>query len=283
MRPIITLTTDFGLRDPYVAEMKAVILSICPEANIVDISHEIEKFNIREAAFVLACAAPYFPKGTIHVAVVDPGVGTKRKPLLIQTRNATYIGPNNGILTLAIKNDKPMQIREITNKKLMMPQISNTFHGRDVFAPTAAHIANNTRTEIVGRRTNKITKPSFADVVRNRDTLIGEVIHIDNFGNAITNISGADLRSWKINNVAKVKVGKRKFELKLCKTYGDTKNHQLLITVDSHGLLEISVNQGSATRDYDIENRDKVTIYRSLGKRMERGGVLRSINRRSSY
>ncbi len=167
------------------AEMKAVILSICPEANIVDISHEIEKFNIRMGAYVLACATPYFPKRTIHVAVVDPGVGTKRKPIIIQTENTYFIGPDNGILALAARNEKIMQTREIANAKLMMPEVSNTFHGRDIFAPTAAYLAEGMKLEDFGRIKQRITIPSFGKTVRRRKMLVGEVIHIDSFGNVV--------------------------------------------------------------------------------------------------
>src|SRR5512139_642490 len=137
-RKIVTLTTDFGLRDPYVAEMKAVVLGICPTATIVDVTHEIEKFNVRAGAYILASVAPYFPKGTIHVAVVDPEVGTRRQPLLVQTKHAFFIGPDNGLLLLASEKEGIVETRIITNRGLMLPKVSNTFHGRDVFAPAAA-------------------------------------------------------------------------------------------------------------------------------------------------
>src|SRR4030066_406520 len=129
---MITLTTDFGLKDSYTAEMKAVILGICPHAVIVDITNEIAKFNVRMGAYVLASATPYFPKGTIHVVVVDPGVGTRRRSLLIQTKQGFFVGPDNGVLLLAAEKQGVTSIHEITNTKLMLPHVSNTFHGRDV-------------------------------------------------------------------------------------------------------------------------------------------------------
>ena len=137
---IITLTTDFGLRDPYAAEMKAAILGICPAATIIDVTHEVEKFNVRMGAYILASAARHFPKGTIHVAVVDPEVGTQRQPLLIQTNNGFLIGPDNGLIALASEREGIVEVRQITNRRLMLPQVSNTFHGRDLFAPAAAHL-----------------------------------------------------------------------------------------------------------------------------------------------
>jgi hypothetical protein len=150
MRPTVTLTSDFGLKDSYVAEMKAVILGISPSANIIDVSHDIEKFDVRMAAYALACAAPYFPKGTVHVVVVDPGVGTRRRSLLVQTQTAFYVGPDNGILALATNNQGIEHIFEITNPKFMLTRISNTFHGRDIFAPVAAHLANGTQPKEFG-------------------------------------------------------------------------------------------------------------------------------------
>ncbi len=249
------------MRDPYVAEMKAVILSICPEATIVDVSHEIEKFNIRMAAFVLACAAPYFPKGTIHVAVVDPSVGTKRELVVIQTQNAYYLGPDNGILILAIRNDKPIQIREMTNRNLMMPRISNTFHGRDMFAPTAAHMANGTRLEEIGKRVKIIVKPSYARVVRRKNAWIGEAIHVDDFGNVITNLERADFGQLPDGSCLHVRLENRELMVKLCRTYSDVEGNELLATFGSHGFLEISASRGNAAELLGIRSGDKLIFH----------------------
>jgi len=144
--PITTLLPDFGLNGSYVAEMKTAILSLSREVQIIDISHQVEKFDVRTGAFLLACAAPYFPEDTIPVAVVDPGVGTVSPPIIIQTRNACYVGPDNGVLALAARNDDgPRSVHKINDRKLMLPNVSSTFHGRDVFAPAAARLANGTR------------------------------------------------------------------------------------------------------------------------------------------
>jgi hypothetical protein len=184
---IITLTTDFGLKDPYVAEMKAVILDINPEATVVDITHEIEKFNIRMGAYILASAFQYFPKGTIHLAVVDPGVGTQRQPILIQTKHSYFVGPDNGVLALAANSQGIEHSYEITNRKLVLPKISCTFHGRDVFAPAAAHLTKGIQPEKFGPEIHETVMPKFAKIVRRKDMLIGEVMHVDGFGNIITN------------------------------------------------------------------------------------------------
>lgn len=139
---IVTLTSDFGLKDPYAAEMKAAILSICPSAVTVDVTHLVDKFNVRAGAFMLASAAPYFPAGTIHVAVVDPGVGTQRRPIMIETEHSFFVGPDNGLLILAAEAQGIKRMWHIESRRFMLPHVSSTFHGRDIFAPAAAYLAN---------------------------------------------------------------------------------------------------------------------------------------------
>jgi S-adenosylmethionine hydrolase len=263
LRPIITLTTDFGLQDPYVAEMKAVILSICPKATILDITHEIEKFNIRMGAYVLASASSYFPKGTIHLAVIDPSVGTKRRPLLVQTKHDYYIGPDNGVLALAAKNRDIKHIYEIANRKLMLPKISSTFHGRDVFSPAAAHLANGTPPAQFGPETRRIVTPKFAKLIRRKDTLVGEVIHIDGFGNIITNFGEKELELMKIKTVVNVRFKNARQKLKFCKAYAEVRWQKPLALIGSHNFLEISINQGNAAQVFKIKSGDKVTLYGS--------------------
>ena len=186
---MITLTSDFGLKDPYVAEMKGVILTINPKATLIDITHEVEKFNIRMAAFMLASAAPYFPQGTVHLAVVDPGVGTQRRAILMQTKKSFFVGPDNGILILAAQNQGIEHVYQLTNHTFMLPKISSTFHGRDIFAPAAAHLDKGVQPSEFGPEIKDLTKPEFASVKRANSSLIGEVMHIDGFGNIITNIN----------------------------------------------------------------------------------------------
>ena len=161
---MITLTSDFGLKDPYVAEMKGVILTINPNATIVDITHGVEKFNIRMGAFMLASAAPYFPKGTVHLAVVDPGVGTERRAILVQTKQGFFVGPDNGVLMLAAQNQGIEHTYELTNPKFMLPQVSSTFHGRDIFAPAAAYLDISVKPSEFGPEINDATTPEFASV-----------------------------------------------------------------------------------------------------------------------
>jgi len=260
--PTVTLTTDFGLKDPYVAEMKAVILSISPNTSIVDISHKIEKFNIRMGAYILASASPYFPEDTIHVAVVDPGVGTRRCPILIQTKHNYYVGPDNGVLVLAAKNQGIEHIHEISNRKLMLPKISHTFHGRDIFAPAAAHLANGTPPVKFGPEIDKIVTPKFAKIVKRKDMLVGEVLYIDGFGNIITNFREKEIESMNVKDVINVKLKDVMMKLKFCKAYAEVEPYKLLAIIGSHSFLEISINQGNAAKKFKIKVGDKITLYR---------------------
>jgi len=258
---IITLTTDFGLKDPYVAEMKAVILSISPKTRIVDITHKIEKFNIRMGAYTLAAACPYFPKGTIHVAVIDPSVGTKRKAILIQTRNSCFIGPDNGVLALAAKGQGIKHIYRIENPKLMLTKISNTFNGRDIFAPAAAHLANGISPSEFGPEIPEIATPEYAKITKTKTTLTGEIIHIDGFGNIITNLRDKDLELMGTKKTVNLKLKNTRLKLKLCKAYSEVKARQPLAIIGSHNFLEISINQGNAAENFQTRVGDKVTLY----------------------
>jgi S-adenosylmethionine hydrolase len=258
---IITLTTDFDLRDPYVAEMKAVILKISPDAKIVDITHEIEKFNKRMGAYILAAACPYFQKGTIHMAVIDPGVGTEREAILIQTKNGYFIGPDNGVLALAAKGQGIEHIYRIGNPKFMLPKISNTFHGRDIFAPAAAHLANGTPPSEFGPEIHKIVMPKYAEIAKRRNTLTGEIMRIDGFGNIITNLREKHCELMGIKKTVKIKLKNTRLELKLCKAYSEVKARQPLAIIGSHNFLEISINQGNAAENFQTRVGDKVTLY----------------------
>jgi len=262
-RPMVSLTTDFGLKDPYVAEMKAVILDINPNANIIDITHDINKFDIRTAAYTLACAAPFFPKGTVHVVVVDPGVGTRRWPILVQTQRAIYVGPDNGVTTLAAGNEWIKHVFRITNRRLMLSTISNTFHGRDIFAPVAAHLTQGTHPTEFGPETKKISTPKFARVAKKKNMLIGEVLHIDSFGNIITNIREEELHSLSIEETVNVKIKNHTLRMKLGKAYADVKKGEPVALFGSHGFLEISVNQDSGAATFKVKTADRITLFRA--------------------
>lgn len=254
---MITLTTDFGLKDPYVAEMKGVILSINPKAKIIDLTHDVEKFNTRMGAFMLASAAPYFPKGTIHLGVVDPRVGTERRAILVQTKEGFFIGPDNGILMIAAQTQGIEHIYRLTNQKYMLPNISHTFHGRDIFAPAAAYLDRGVAAEEFGPEITDAVTPKFASVERKNGCLMGEVLHVDGFGNVITNLTPKDL-----SQTASVKIAfhHASFELALAKTYGQVKSQEVTALIGSHGFLEVALNQSSFAEKYRVNAGDRVEV-----------------------
>jgi S-adenosylmethionine hydrolase len=263
--PIITLLSDFGLKDPYVAEMKAVILSICPQARIVDVSHEIEKFNIRMGAFVLASASPYFPKGTIHVAVVDPGVGTKRRALFVETEYGFFVGPDNGLLMLAAQKQGIRRVYSITNKRFMLPHVSRTFHGRDIFALVAAHLAKGCKLADFGPEIHDYAIPKFAKPRSTKKALLGEVLHVDDFGNIVTNISGAEFEKTGIREGAtfRFRLKNKTIKLKFCSAYGEAPVGKSLALIGSHDFLEISTNQRNASKKLGARVGDAVAVLRT--------------------
>jgi len=259
---IITLLSDFGLKDPYVAEMKAVILSIHPQARIVDITHEIEKFNTCLGAFVLASVTPYFPAGTIHVAVVDPGVGTKRRPIIVETKRSYYVGPDNGLLMLAAQKEGVGHVYHANNPQYMLPKVSRTFHGRDIFAPVAAHLARGSPPSEFGPEIQDYVFPKFAKPRVRKGELLGEVLHIDDFGNIVSNISAEDLEKMGIREGCslRVKLDGDTLTLKLCSAYGEVPAETALAIIGSGDFLEISINQGSASRTFKVKNGDPVCV-----------------------
>ena len=257
---IVTLTTDFGLKDPYVAEIKAVILSICQNATILDITHDIAKFDTRMGAYVLACAAPYFPKGSIHLVVVDPGVGTQRRPIVIQTQRSFFVGPDNGILFLAAEKQNIVHIHELVNPELMEPEVSKTFHGRDVFAPAAAHLANGVNPEDFGPRISELKKPEFSKITREKDGLVGTVLHVDGFGNIITNITKKEMEQAYLRDILNVELSDYNVKLKLSKAYGEVKPLEPVALVGSHDFLEIALNQGNASKKFRAKPGDRIKL-----------------------
>jgi S-adenosyl-L-methionine hydrolase (adenosine-forming) len=254
---MITLTTDFGVEDPYVAEMKGVILSINPDAKLIDVSHGVEKFNIRMGAFMLASAAPYFPKGTVNLVVVDPGVGMERRAILVQTKHAFFVGPDNGLLMLAAKSQGVEHVYELTNSVYRLPTVSSTFHGRDIFAPAVAYLDKGVKPPAFGPEITDPITPKFAAVTRKNNSLCGEVLHIDVFGNIITNIAEKELN--KVKKV-KAKLADSLLEASFAKTYGEVKQKDPVALVGSHGFLEIALNQGSAAKKFKVHSGDLVTI-----------------------
>ncbi|MEW6303277.1 MAG: SAM-dependent chlorinase/fluorinase [Verrucomicrobiota bacterium] len=253
---IITLTTDFGLQDWFVGTMKGVILGFNPRAAIVDITHDIPPGDIRAGAFALAASYRYFPRGTIHVAVVDPGVGTKRNALAVRTRDYTFIGPDNGVLSFALRNEKVKSIRRIANEKLFLHPVSRTFHGRDIFAPVAAHLSRGLAFARVGPSLNDFTKLPWPEPRIGTRGLEGEIIHVDRFGNAITNLPASAIKSHSTIRV-------RGASVPVVENYQAVPPGHLAAVPGSSDFLELAVNGGSAARKLRLRPSNKVTLLAS--------------------
>jgi len=256
MAPIITLTTDLGLTDAYVAEMKGVILSINPEAKLVDICHTIKPQNIIQAAFVLSRAYSFFPQGTVHVVVVDPGVGTERRAIILRTKSASFVAPDNGVLSYVIGQSSAWEAVAITRPQFWRPTVSPTFHGRDIFAPVSARLSLGLPLTDFGEVITSVTTLPLPQPHQAADGLIiGHVIHIDSFGNLITNINSDGLPKGK--RALTIKVGGQLIP-GLSRTYAEGKG--LLALIGSDGYLEIAVKDGNASAVLSAKVGDEVRI-----------------------
>ena len=256
MRSLVTLTTDFGARDPYVAAMKGVLLSICPELNVVDLSHEIAPQDVLEGALFMAGALPYFPAGTVHVAVVDPGVGSERKPIAVSVGGQTVVCPDNGLLTLFAREHPIDEVRVIENPRFMRAPLSATFHGRDVFAPAAAKLACGEPLEGAGPELDGIVTLMVPRPRTEGRRIRGEVIHIDRFGNAISNIQRSVVGEAKL---VEVRLG-RHVLAGLRRSYADVAAGEPLALFGSSGHLEIAVSGGSASAQLGIGRGDPLEV-----------------------
>lgn len=269
MGAIITLTTDFGLTDAYVAAMKGVILSINPQAKLIDICHTIRPQNIQQAAFVLSTACHFFPKHTIHMVVVDPGVGTERQAIILRTPQADFVAPDNGVLSYVIQQFpvKPRKANRhqvklapeleavaITKAQFWRSPVSPTFHGRDIFAPVAAQLSLGYPPIDFGEPVTSLTAlPLPQPYHTSASTLVGHVLHIDNFGNLITNIKSADLPEPPFT----IEAGNQSIR-SLSRTYAE--GGGLLALIGSSGYLEVALNGGNASTFLDAKVGDEVKI-----------------------
>ncbi len=257
---IITLLTDFGERDEYVGIMKGVILGIAAEAHLVDLSHAIEPQDVLAGALLLARSVPYFPPGSIHLAVIDPGVGTSRRPIARQLGEQFFVGPDNGLLTLvyttALEKKHPIKIVQLNQTRYWLPVVSRTFQGRDIFAPVAAHLARGVKLDEVGV---VISDPVLLDIPKPFKISTGwrgQILHIDHFGNLATNLTIKELGSLLDFQVKY----KDKFVTRLVKTYGEGKEGELIAILDSFGYLALNVVNGSAQQTLQAKIGDEVFI-----------------------
>jgi S-adenosylmethionine hydrolase len=258
----MSLLTDFGLVDPYVAEMKAVILSICPHAQIIDISHQVDKFNITMGAFLLAEATPYFPNGTVHVAVVDPGVGSSRRAIVIKTPRSVLVGPDNGLLMPSAKTDTILGVYEITNRSFMRQEVSSTFHGRDIFAPAGAHLACGYPPEDCGPEIKDYVESPCSEAVVRTKTAVCEILHIDGFGNVVTNLPQSNFQLLRASSDGKMSlsIGRRRFSAKIVKTFPELNRREIGLIVGSHGFLEIVCREKSAAKRLRVKRGSVVRV-----------------------
>lgn len=240
--PLLTLLTDFGTRDAYVAAMKGVILGIAPQARIVDITHDVAPQDVAEAAFTLAACWRCFPEGTVHVVVVDPGVGSARRAIAVAAGGHLFAAPDNGVLSMALAGAADIEVVALENPRLFRQEISSTFHGRDIFAPAAAHLASGFPLEQAG--------PALAEIVRlpdseprsaGLDAWEGAVIAVDRFGNLITNVPASLLAGRQ----ARVSLCGEEI-LEVVQYYAQAPAGALVALIGSSGFLEVAVNQGSA-------------------------------------
>jgi S-adenosylmethionine hydrolase len=273
MRKVITLLTDFGLSDPYPALMKGVILSINPEVTIIDISHSIDKFNVKMGAFILAYAVDYFPEKSIHIAVVDPGVGTARKPLIVECFKGYLIGPDNGLLIPAAEKLGIKEVYEIDLSKVSTSYTSQTFHGRDVFAPIAARISKGESPDLFGKPYSNYVKLTLPKPKVTDEYILGEVLYVDSFGNLVTNIDNSAIKALdiKIGDFLLIETVNGSFRVKFAKAYGDVEQGSPLAIIDSFGRLELAVNLGDGSKYFQLKVGDtvKITTVNDISRRIE--------------
>jgi S-adenosyl-L-methionine hydrolase (adenosine-forming) len=270
--PIITLTTDFGTNDHFIGTMKGVILSIEPDAQIIDICHAVQAFDVLDGALTISQAYSYFPTGTIHMVVVDPGVGTARRPLIVSSDRHHFVAPDNGVLSLIYQREQRLSARHVTGEHYFLQPVSNTFHARDVFSPVAAYLAKGVDPEKFGEAVTDFVrfsapKPKAA----NENTLRGVVLKVDRFGNLITNITPQDAPMLFGENPGafKIVVGQREIR-EIKEAYALGAPGEVFGIMGSMGYLEVAANRGSAAQLLGVGKGTDVNIV--LGEAAAAGG-----------
>lgn len=256
--PLVTLLTDFGTVDPYVGIMKGVILGLAPAATIVDLTHDVPPQDVVTGAFFLDQAASYFPKETVHVAVVDPGVGSSRRAVCIVTGHGTFVGPDNGVLSLAARRGRVRSVVHLDDASWFVARVSRTFHGRDVFAPIAGHLLSGVAPDRLGRRTKRLVRVASPRPRLRKDRIDGEVLFADRFGNLVTNLVVPATREDKRGALV---AGSFRAET-LQSSYSDVREGALLAIVGSYGFVEICARNGSAADALGMKRGDRVTWER---------------------
>ena len=266
LRPI-ALMTDFGPRDPFVGIMKGVILGINSSATIVDLCHELKPGDVRAAAFALAMAFPYLPEGTIFTVVVDPGVGAGRRGIAAEIDGRVFVGPDNGLLSWVLKNQAVRRAVKLENAEFFLSEVSDTFHGRDVFAPVAAHLSKGMPLETLGPAIEDLVTFPIPEVVVGDRSLQGEVVYIDLFGNLLTNITRREFEGWRkklSGETLKIHLGSVEIQ-GISRTYGDVPPGHIAAVFGSAGVLEVAVNGDDAAEMLGASIGSHVLIYHLPG------------------
>jgi len=259
---IIGLLSDFGIRDSYVAQMKAVILSKCPEVELLDISHEIGKFDVRMGAFVLASATSSFPKGSIYLAVVDPDVGSKRLPLIVESERSLYVGPDNGLLMLAAIKEGLRLVYRIDDQRYLKSTVSATFHGRDLFACVVGELANDIPPAKIGTPVTDYVRVGFSKPIIDMSSIVCEVLHVDDFGNVIINVDAPILREIgvELGKMLVMRMGRRQFRLLFVRSYSEIPEGMVGCLVGGHGFLELAMRRKNLSKVIRAIPGSKLTI-----------------------
>ena len=263
MSTIITLTSDFGNKDSFAATMKGVILRINPQAQIVDLSHEISPQDVWEAAFTLKTAYEYFPKGTVHLAIVDPGVGTGRRPIVVVTDNYYFVGPDNGLFSLVYKESERFRVHHVTASHYFLPNPGLTFHGRDIFAPVAAWLTKGIPSANFGEEIEDYVKLNVPVPKKASNGIEGHVIHVDRFGNCITNIQYTDIQSLipEGENIRPLSITAAGKEVKgLKRFYADAAPGEPGAIINSSGYLEIFLFKQNARTSLSLKRGEAVRV-----------------------
>jgi|SRR5579872_1180860 len=261
-RPIVTLTTDFGTNDHFIGTIKGVILNIAPEAEIIDINHAVQAFDVLDGALTIAQSYHYFPVGTIHVVVVDPGVGTARRPIIMSTERQYFVAPDNGVLSLIYSREERVRVRHITGEHYFLQPVSNTFHGRDIFAPVAGWLAKGVDSAKFGEEVSDYVrfnapKPKPVDA----NTLRGVILKVDRFGNLVTNFTPQDVPALfqQATPSFKLTVGKREIT-ELHANYAEGEPNEVFAILGSMGYLEIAANRAAAAQIVGVGKGSEVTV-----------------------
>jgi S-adenosylmethionine hydrolase len=267
---LVTFTTDFGTRDWFAGTMKGVLAGLAPGARVVDLTHEIPPGDVYAAAFSLLCSYRFFPPGTIHLVVVDPGVGSDRKALAVRTAQYVFVGPDNGVLSWALRSELVLDVRLLENRDYFLAPVSNTFHGRDVFSPVAAHLARGASFESVGSSVGSFVRLDWWEPVHTGGKVEGRIIHIDRFGNGITNIPNPD-NGFKAQLIGRLETN-RVWKLPCKAFYQAVPVSAPVVVPGSTGYVEVAVNGGSAEKVLQLKRGCPVILEQLPTGRGTRSG-----------